>query len=133
MEKSKMDRLTELVALSYEEIMLQQELFKLAQKARNMEQKLQSVTCNITTSFSEGTLSYDCQAQKLTFYFPNRAESILCNAKWLYELIRADYLVKAGYVDRYSNDLMSLEEIDVQQDARLFGLFMKFYTRVDLT
>ncbi|MCI8620362.1 MAG: hypothetical protein HFJ50_00510 [Clostridia bacterium] len=145
MAQIQVERLKKLVAPSYEEIMFQRELFNLATKAREMESKLRSVKLSITATFDEGLMCYDSEKQVITFSFANnnkgmpsglpetREESINCIASRIYELLRANYLVKAGYVDRYSNDLMSLEEIDVQQDARLYELFMKFYCRIDPT
>lgn len=54
-----------------------------------------------------------------------------CTAERIFELLRGEYLVRAGYVDRYSNDLMTLAEMDAQQDAYIYSYFKQFIKRTE--
>ncbi len=49
----------------------------------------------------------------------------------IFELLKAEFLVNAGYVDRYSNDLMSLTELDIQSKAFNYLHFKNFVKRTE--
>lgn len=56
----------------------------------------------------------------------NQSEDVRCNVEGIFDMFKADFLVEAGIVDRYSNDLMTTFEIDIQQKARIAGYFKVF-------
>lgn len=56
----------------------------------------------------------------------NQSEDVKCNVEGIFDMFKADFLVEAGIVDRYSNDLMTTFEIDIQQKARIAGYFKVF-------
>lgn len=74
----------------------------------------------------------DCNAEYLTRggtwqmrYLHDEAD-VECDVEGIFNMLKVDFLVEAGIVNRYSNDLMTTFEIDVQQKARIAGYFKAF-------
>lgn len=58
---------------------------------------------------------------------------VKCTEAGIFEMLQADFLVETSIVDKYSNDLMTTFEIDIQQKARIAGYFKVFLEKTKKT
>ena len=56
---------------------------------------------------------------------------VQCTPEAIFEMLKVQYLVDKGIVDRYSNDLMSLFEIKIQRKAYVADDFIAFLKRTE--
>lgn len=120
-----------------EDFITTQELKALEDKAQRLEEmikiqyvfepeKTQKVLHADGTSFEYITCDRVWHAR-----YPDRSFDVKCTAERIFSLLMGEYLVSTGHVDRYSNDLMTLWEIDVQQEAYVYSYFKRFIDRVE--